>query len=67
MIAEAHGKRVRLVKGIGWALKLMSYVTPVVNKAFGSLRYEMGMSGELKSYNKYSLEESTQRTEQADE
>lgn len=63
MIAEAHGKRVRLVKGFGWALKLLSHMMPVVNKAFGSLRYETGMSGYSAEYHICSLQESVKRTE----
>ena len=63
LIAEAHGKRVRLVKGFGWALKLLSHVTSVVNKAFGSLRYDMGMSGYSPKYAHCTLIESIKRTE----
>ena len=63
MIAEAHGKRVWLVKGFGWALKLLSHMTPIVNKAFGSLRYDMGMSGYSSKYAHYTLIESIKRTE----
>jgi UDP-glucose 4-epimerase len=44
MIAETHGKKVRLVKRFGWALKIMSHVTGLVNKAFGSLSYATEMS-----------------------
>ncbi len=62
MIAAAHGKKVRLVKGLGWALKLLSHVTPVVNKAFGSMRYEMGMSEE-KEFKTISLIRSIEKTE----
>ena len=62
MIAEAHGKRVRLVKGFGWALKLLSHVTPVVNKAFGSLRYEREMS-RYDEFNLISLRKSIEKTE----
>lgn len=62
MIAEVHGKRVRLVKGFGWALKLISHLTPVVNKAFGSLRYDMGMSG-YDGLNLISLYNSIEKTE----
>lgn len=62
MIAEAHGKRVLLVKGFGWLLKLLSHVTPVVNKAFGSLRYEMDMSG-CGGLNLISLYNSIEKTE----
>lgn len=61
MIAEAHGKKVMLVKGFGWALKIMSHVTGLVNKAFGSLSYEMSM--EKYHYQIYSLEKSIERTE----
>ena len=63
MIAEAHGKRVRLVKGFGWAMKLLSYVTPVVNKAFGSLQYETGMSVYRREYANITLIESIKLTE----
>ena len=62
MIAEAHGKRVRLVKGFGWAMKLLSYVTPIVNKAFGSLRYESEMS-KYDEFNLISLRKSIEKTE----
>lgn len=67
MIAEAYGKRVRLVKGFGWALKLLSYVTPVVNKAFGSLRYDMGMSGYAVEYRKINLADTIRKTELSNE
>ncbi len=63
MIAEAHEKKVHLVKGFGWALKLMSGVTGLVNKAFGSLSYEAGMSEYRVEYRVADLKESIQRTE----
>ena len=44
MIAQVHGKRVRLLKGFAGALKIMSPVTGLVNKAFGNLCYDMGLS-----------------------
>ena len=44
MIAEAHGKKVHLIKGFSWALKIMSRITGLVNKAFGSLSYDMDLS-----------------------
>lgn len=64
MIAEAHGKRVRLIRGFGWALKLMSHVTELVNKAFGSLSYEMDLSKYCTEYDKFSVAESIRKTEQ---
>lgn len=63
-IAEAHGKRVRLVKGFGWALRLMSHMTPVVNKAFGSLRYEMKISEYKAPYRVFDLQTSIEKTEE---
>ena len=39
VIAQAHGKKTRLVKGTTVPLKAMSHVTGLVNKAFGNLSY----------------------------
>ena len=63
LIAEAHGKKVRLVKGFGWVLKIMSHVTGLVNKAFGSLSYDMSLSEYKQDYRKADLKESISRTE----
>ena len=63
MIAEAHGKKVHLIKGFGWALKIMSKVTGLVNKAFGSLSYDKEISGYKKQYIFKSLRDSINRTE----
>ena len=63
IIARLHGKNVRLVKGFGWALKLLSHVTPLVNKAFGGLCYSKEMSAYRENYNRYGLEESIKKTE----
>ncbi len=63
MIAAAHGKKVYLVKGFGWALRIMSHVTGLVNKAFGSLSYEMCLSESFDHYRNCNLEESIKRTE----
>lgn len=62
MIADAHGKKVLLVKGFSWALKIVSYVTGLVNKAFGSLSYDMGMSEYRDNYRNHDLKESIKRT-----
>ena len=66
MIAEAHGKKLILVRGFTWALKFLGFFTALVDKAFGSLSYDMPMSeypgGE---YRLYSLEESIRTTEGA--
>ena len=58
LIAAAHGKKVLLIKGTAWALKLMSHVTELVNKAFGSLIYDLSMSEYKQEYRSFTLEES---------
>ena len=63
MIAEAHGKKVRLVKGLGWLLKIMSIFTGLVNKAFGSLSYDLTLSEYKENYRVASLEKSIKNTE----
>ncbi len=63
LIAEANGKRARTVKGFGWALKLMSRMTGLVNKAFGSLTYDMSISEYRENYRVCDLKESIERTE----
>lgn len=63
LIAQAHGKRVRLLPGFGWLLKLLSHTTPVVNKAFGNLCYDQGMSAYSRNYQMRTLEESIEESE----
>lgn len=66
LIAAAHGREIRLVRGFTWALKLLGVFTPLVNKAFGSLSYDMEMSGYPRGeYRLFSLEESIRITEGA--
>lgn len=62
LIAEVNGKKLFLIKGFGWLLKLLSHATGLVNKAFGSLTYDFEMS-EYMGYQKYSLKESIKETE----
>lgn len=63
MIAAIHGKKVRLIKGMGWLLKIMSHFTGLVNKAFGNLTYEKSMSEYKEEYRKVTLFESITKTE----
>ena len=62
-IAAVHGKRVRLIKGCGWLLRCISHVTPLVNKAFGSLSYDMSMSEYREEYRTKTLKTSIEETE----
>lgn len=62
-IAQAHGKRIITIPGFTWALKLLSHATGLVNKAFGSMTYDMEMSLYSENYCKTGLEESIRETE----
>ena len=64
MIAAVHGRKLLLLRGFAWALKILGRFTPLVDKAFGNLSYDMAMSEYTKgNYRLYSLEESIRRTE----
>jgi len=63
MIAAAHGKKVLMIPGLSWALKIMSHFTGLVNKAFGSLTYDREMSKYKVPYCKKTLAESIKETE----
>lgn len=64
MIAKSHNKKIALVKGFGWALKVMSCCTGLVNKAFGNMTYDMSMSKYKENYCLTSLEKSIVLTEE---
>ena len=63
MIAKARGRKIWVIPGITWALKILSHVTGVVNKAFGNLSYEQKISTYRCVYQKRTLEESIKITE----
>lgn len=63
VIASAKGKRMVLVPGFAWALKLLAPFTGLVNKAFGSLSYDMSLSEYKQDYRRFTLEESIIETE----
>lgn len=63
MIARVHGKKVIIIHGFGWMLKLISHFNRFVNKAFGSLSYDMKISEYKENYRVYGLKESIERTE----
>ena len=63
MIAKTHGKKILIVPGFTWALKLASRVTGLVNKAFGSSVYDMNLSDYKEKYRTHSLLESIGLTE----
>ena len=63
LIAEAHGKKIRIIRGFGWALKILSNLTGLVNKAFGSFSYDKSLSEYPTNYRVCDLAESIRRTE----
>lgn len=63
MIAAAHGKKLRLVHGVGWAVKCLGLFTGLVKKAFGSLTYDKTMSVYKEEYCGKSLLQSIEETE----
>lgn len=63
LIAQAHGKKSVIIPGFTWALKGMSHVTGLVNKAFGSLSYDMALSEYSVNYRVATLKESIEVTE----
>ena len=64
MIAEAHGKKIRLTKVLNWALPLARLATGLVDKAFGNLAYDMEMSRYKEPYQNVSLAESIKIAEE---
>ena len=62
-ISQIHGKRIIMIPGFAWALKLLGYFTVLVDKAFGTLRYDEGMSTYKQEYQLVSQFESLKRTE----
>ena len=63
MIGAVHGKKVYLIKGFTWVLKILSLFTGIINKAFGSLTYEQSMSEYKEDYQKFGLLDSIRETE----
>ena len=63
LIAHANGKGILMIRGFGWALKLLRPVTGMVDKAFGSLCYDRELSAYGPGYCVKTLEESILETE----
>lgn len=63
LIGQIHGKRVCLIKGLGWVMKIMSHFTGLVNKAFGNMTYDQSMSDYAFDYRVVDFKDSIERTE----
>ena len=66
MIGKAHGKKVRLIRGFEWALKLLGLFTGLVDKAFGNLYYDKSLSVYKQNYRVVDLRNSIVVTEQSE-
>lgn len=64
-IAHANGHGLLMVRGLGWALKLLAPMTGMVDKAFGSLCYDRALSDYPKNYCVKTFDESILETEGA--
>ena len=63
MIAEAHGRKIILVPFCEIPLKFLARFSSLVNKAFGSLAYDMELSEYKENYRLYTLKQSVQEAE----
>ena len=64
LIAHANGRGLLMIHGFAWAIKLLRPVTGIVDKAFGSLCYDVDLSRYPKDYCVKSFRESILETEQ---
>lgn len=62
-IARCHGRKMLLIPGLDWALKCLGCFTGLVNKAFGSLSYDMSLSEYPDNYRLVNTDNSIWRTE----
>lgn len=63
LIAHANGRGILMIRGFGWAIKLLRPLTGIVDKAFGSLCYDYEISAYPKDYCVKNLQESILETE----
>jgi len=63
LIAEVHGRNIRLIKVFNPALKLLGLKIGLINKVFGNLVYEQSMSEYKENYRIRDLRESIVLTE----
>ena len=63
IIAESHGKNIALIPGCEIPLKIFAHFSGLVNKAFGSLAYDMSLSDYRENYRLYDLRRSIEEAE----
>lgn len=55
LIAESQGKRIILVPGCTWMLKILGHFSRRVNKAFGNFAYDPALGEYKEDYRRYAL------------
>lgn len=63
LIAEVHGKKIRLVKVFNGIIKMMSNKSILINKVFGNLVYDHSMSKYKVNYQVRDMKDSIEATE----
>lgn len=66
LIAEVNGKKLIMVKHLGWLIKLLRPLTTMVDSAFGSLCYEPELSRYRENYCVKNFRDSVIETERKD-
>lgn len=64
LIANVHGKNIRITSLFNWTLYVLRLGTGLVDKAFGSLVYDQKMSEYKEEYQVVDLKDSIRRTEE---
>ncbi|MBR5546734.1 MAG: NAD-dependent epimerase/dehydratase family protein [Clostridia bacterium] len=62
-IADCHGKKLMVIPGFGWLIRLVESHVGVVGKVFGTLTYDKSMSQEFADHGLISFEQTIRRTE----
>ena len=63
MIANVNGKKILIIKGFGWMIRLLSKKGSLFLKAFGNFQYHLQMSEYRSDYRVVSFKESIEKTE----
>ena len=63
MISKEHGKKILITSSFNWSLYILRLGTGLVDKAFGSLAYDVSISNYKDNYRVCDLKESIRRTE----
>ena len=60
---KCHGKKLRVLPGFGWLIRMAESRVGVAGKVFGTLTYDMSMSRAFADAGQLSFEETIRRTE----